>query len=325
MTFLSLFSGIGGFDLGFEQAGIECVGQVEWNADCQRVLKRHWPNVSLLSDVRALRAILEPRNAGRRAALSLSLSLSQPDIVCGGFPCQDVSVAGHRAGLAGSRSGMWFEFRRIIALIRPRWICIENVPGLLSSNYGRDMGTIVRGLEKLGYWWSYRVLDAQWFGIPQRRRRVFIVGSLAGPRTAEVLFESTSMPWDSPPRRSQFQEVAYCVAAGTGGSKFGSGRQGQDTFVCEIASTLTHGAKSGRRKECDWNLVASTLSSNGHDSSEDGTRMRVRRLTPVECERLQGFPDDWTAGHSDSARFRMLGNAVAVPVARWIAERIAAA
>ena len=197
MTFWSLFSGVEGFGQGLGDAGMRCTLQVEIDAKCRSVLKRHWPNTERMDDVNRLRAYLEPRNARK-----VSRELVRPDGICGGFPCQDLSVAGKRAGLAGERSGLWFVFRRIIALVRPSWVCIENVPGLLSSDGGRDMGTILGSLGQLGYGWAYRVLDAQWFGIPQRRRRVFIVGCLGDWRRAgEVLFESDCLPWDSPPSR----------------------------------------------------------------------------------------------------------------------------
>src|SRR4029077_6548273 len=110
------------------------------------------------------------------------------DLVYGGFPCQDLSVAGARAGFRGERSSLWFEFHRVLSELRPRWALIENVPGLLSSADGRDMATILGGLGELGYGGAYRVLDARWFGVPQRRRRVFIVGCLGDQkRAAQVL------------------------------------------------------------------------------------------------------------------------------------------
>ena len=160
----SLFSGVGGFDLGLERAGHEIVWQVENDKQCRSVLRHHWPNVDLYEDV---------KDVGRT-------TLSSVDLICGGFPCQDLSVAGGRAGLAGERSGLWGEFHCIISELTPTWLLIENVPGLLSSNEGRDMAVIVHGLEELGYGWSYRILDSQYFGVPQRRRRVFIVGHSGG-------------------------------------------------------------------------------------------------------------------------------------------------
>jgi DNA (cytosine-5)-methyltransferase 1 len=339
----SLFSGIGGFDLGFDQAGLICAWQVERDKAARSVLKTRWPNVLKYEDV---------RDVGKR-------NLEPVDLVCGGFPCQDLSIAGRREGLAGERSGLWFEFRRIIAELKPQWVIIENVPGLLSSNGGRDMGAIVGALAELRYWWAYRVFDAQYFGVPQRRRRVFIVGCLAKGCAQEVLFERQSSPWDSPPSRKEGAELAKDVAAtirsgGKGGipsaredgyglvCSFGGNFSGpisvatacnangqrldieSETFICNTFNGYT-----GR---ADDNIVG-TLAASGAGTSRPAGQgneldflvpslVGVRRLTPLEAERLQGFPDNWTAGQSDSARYRQLGNAVAVPVAAWLGQRI---
>src|SRR5690625_1755314 len=160
--------------------------QVEIDSQARQGLAHHWPEVQRFEDV---------TNVGRS-------NLPKVDVLVGGFPCQDLSVAGRRAGLAGERSGLWWQFHRIISELAPRWVVIENVPGLLSSSSGRDLGIILGALGKLGYGWAYRVLDAQWFGVAQRRRRVFIVGH-AGDRAAPatVLFEPNRRTWDPPPRR----------------------------------------------------------------------------------------------------------------------------
>ena len=159
LRYLSLFSGIGGFDLGFDRAGMECAGQVEIDAKCNEVLAYHWPHVWRHNDVRTLT---------RKNAPTV-------DLVCGGFPCQDLSVAGRRKGLAGERSGLWFEFRRVLAGILPEWIVIENVPGLLSSNGGADVQIILDSLTQMGYTVDVDIKDAQEFGVAQRRRRVFLL------------------------------------------------------------------------------------------------------------------------------------------------------
>ena len=163
MKAISLFSGAGGFEQGFDRAGIETQLMVEIDEKAQAVLRRHYPETELISDVRDVREGTEGDDI---------------DLVYGGFPCQDVSVAGKRKGLAGSRSGLWFEFHRIVSQLRPRWVVIENVRGLLSSNKGRDFEVILEGLDELGYGVSWAVLDAQHFGVPQRRSSVFIVASL---------------------------------------------------------------------------------------------------------------------------------------------------
>jgi len=344
MQFLSLFSGIGGFDLGLERAGMECACQVECDKHCNAVLARHWPDVERHSDVRTFEAAEPVR------------------LICGGFPCQDLSVAGLRAGLAGKRSGLWHEFRRIIAAATPRWVLIENVPGLLSSQNGLDMGIVVWSLGQLGYGWAYRVLDAQWFGVPQRRRRVFIVGCLADRRRAvEVLFERESLPWDSPPSREARTGVAHCLARGAG--SHGRYDPNGEDYVTHpsVGYPLKAGGNLRHDESHDTYVVQSgaipldmrqlsrgeKFTNNRRDGGPPGTGIGeaggpspslaashppgvafqktgacVRRLLPVECERLQGFPDGWTEGLSDAARYRCLGNAVAVPVAEWLGKRI---
>ncbi|MCJ7442995.1 MAG: DNA (cytosine-5-)-methyltransferase, partial [Methanotrichaceae archaeon] len=174
MKYGSLFSGIGGFDIALNRAGFIPAWMCEIDKSCQNILKKHFEGVKIYDDVRTI------RNA------------EPVDLICGGFPCQDLSVAGKRAGLAGERSGLWFEFARVIDELEPKWVVIENVPGLLSSNKGRDFAVIIQWLVKRGYGVSWRILDAQYFGVPQRRRRVFIVGSFGNGRSAEVLFERES-------------------------------------------------------------------------------------------------------------------------------------
>jgi DNA (cytosine-5)-methyltransferase 1 len=368
----SLFSGIGGFDLALERAGVEVAWQVELDDHCRRVLARHWPDVARYRDVRHV-------HQQRRARCPNCLPAV--DVLVGGFPCQDVSVAGRRAGLAGERSGLWFEFHRLAAQLRPRWVVIENVPGLLSSNGGRDFGVIIRGLVELGYGVAWRVLDAQYFGVAQRRRRVFVVGCLGDPaRAAQVLLEPESCGGHPPPRREARARVAGTLAGGpTGPRGPGHGaRSGQtkddnlvnafvghagrndpnaETFVPALTPCLPAyggprgttnnpqfddraiivGALTGHKDRGGWRagpdgaaanqIVAAPLTDDPYadraaEESNLAQAMSVRRLTPTECERLQGFPDGWTALESDSARYRMLGNAVAVPVVEWIARRL---
>lgn len=171
LTVGSLFSGVGGFDLGFERAGMKVLWQCEKDPAARSVLRRHWPDVTCYEDVRDVGAH----------------NLEHVDVICGGFPCQDLSIAGKRAGLTGERSGLWFEFARIVREMQPEWVVIENVPGLLSSNGGKDIGIILSSLEQYGYAVDCDILDTQNFGVPQRRRRVFLVcqhvGHLAQKKT----------------------------------------------------------------------------------------------------------------------------------------------
>ena len=168
ITAVSLFAGVGGFDLALERAGVKVVASVEWDKKAQDVLRRHFPESTIFGDIsgvtgeQLIAAGFEPRNG----------------IITGGFPCQDLSVAGRRAGLGGSRSGLFWEICRLLDETRAQNFILENVPGLLSSNEGADMAVVLEALVERGYRIAYRVLDAKHFGVPQRRRRVFIVGSL---------------------------------------------------------------------------------------------------------------------------------------------------
>lgn len=164
MKFISLFAGIGGLDLGLERAGMECVAQVEIDDFCQKVLTKNWPNVPKFKDV---------RNVGKH-------NLPAADLICGGFPCQDVSLAGERAGLEGKRSTLWSEFYRIVCEIRPRWVVIENVSGLLSSDNGEFARKIFRELATSGYDAEWRIIRAADFGAPHIRERVFIIAYPCG-------------------------------------------------------------------------------------------------------------------------------------------------
>jgi len=176
VRYLSLFSGVGGFDLGADAAGWECVGQVEWDPWCQRVLNRHWPYVPKWGDVRQM--------DGAHAVA---------DVIAGGFPCQDVSVAGKRAGMGeGTRSGLYAEIIRIIEEMRratdnefPRWVILENVVGLLSIDNGAGFRAVLRDLAEVGALVvEWAMLDSQHFGVPQRRQRIFVVACF-DPRAAE--------------------------------------------------------------------------------------------------------------------------------------------
>ena len=178
MKAVSLFAGVGGFDLALERSGVQVVASVEIDKNARKILEKQFPNSTILEDVCDV--------TGDKLR---ELGFDSDGIIVGGFPCQDLSVAGKRAGLAGDRSGLFFEITRILEETKAKYFILENVPGLLSSNKGRDMGTVIGTLDDLGYSVAWRVLDAQYFGVPQRRRRVFIVGCLGDDwRTpAEIL------------------------------------------------------------------------------------------------------------------------------------------
>lgn len=214
MTFGSLFTGAGGFDLGFEKAGFQCAWQCEIDRTASEVLRHRWPDVPKFDDVRA---------CGKN-------NLSDVDILVGGFPCQDLSVAGNRGGLAGERSGLFYELARIARELRPGFLVWENVPGLLSSDDGRDFARVLRHLGDIGYRGAWRVLDAQHFGVPQQRRRVFGVfarGRFGVERCAEILALSEGMRGNSPKGREEGAEVAGTItgrARQPGGDEAAAGR-----------------------------------------------------------------------------------------------------
>ena len=375
----SFFSGVGGIDLAFRRAGVPTLLTCEIDAAATSVLRRHFPDTVHHRDITEVTA----------DDLHAAGCTPERTVLAGGFPCQDLSVAGARRGMGkGTRSGLYWHLDRLMADFRPAWVVFENVPGLLSSHGGRDMGAVVGSLADRGYGWAYRVLDAQHFGVPQRRRRVVIVGRLgdSGAAPAQVLLEPDSGGRSAAPRVtpravsaadagrgvvgtllahhgrldrhlvvSTLGDVTHTLTAeGHDASEDGTGR---GTPI--IAATLTAGTSSpgvsapGRRHEDDTNLVVGTfqkiirpataehpdvwaprdvaatlspfdLGSDSRAVELVATETTVRRLTPLETERLQGFPDDWTAGQADSPRYRQMGNAVAVPVFEWVARRLVA-
>lgn len=286
LTVVSLFTGIGGFDLGFELTGaMTTIAQVEIDKHCNRVLEKHWPDVARYTDVRefGLRreggrgeldgggsdpAVDQPRQIARQ----LELAPGGIDVICGGFPCQDLSVAGKRAGLDGARSGLWFEFHRILRELRPRWAVIENVPGLLSSDGGRDLRVVLEGLEELypGAW-GLAVLDSQEFGVPQRRRRVFLVAGPSREGVAKVLSLCEGCGGYPEESCQSREEVAGTLGGGAGArgfpldtdrATFVPGTVGDDgnTYVPDVAYALAaRDAKGVSKLEGQTTLVTGTL------------------------------------------------------------------
>lgn len=284
----SFFAGIGGFDLGLERAGMEVVFQCEVNAFCQRVLKTRWPDVSLHGDITTL----------------LPREIPISDVWTGGFPCQDVSLAnqGKRKGLKGERSGLFYEFAALVEAKRPQWIVLENVPGLLNSHNGDDFKTVISTLDELGYGVSWRVLDAKYFGTPQRRRRVYIVASRGSLRSAEVLFEPG--PYSKMARSGLGKKDLDPRPAITGIGK-------SSLFSIQHAS-IGRGPNSGPQAKGFRNDGETyTLDSRGSSDVVCATNapFRVRETSRISRE-------------LDSNRFRAVGNAVCVPIVQWIGSRI---
>ena len=300
LRFLDLFAGIGGFRLGLEQAGHECIGFCEIDKFARQVYKANfntegeveWHDITKVTDEQ----VGELRG--------------KVDLITGGFPCQAFSVAGKRRGFNDTRGTLFFEIARVARILKPRYLLLENVKGLLNHARGDTFFTILNTLGELGYWVEWQLLNSKNFGVPQNRERVFIVGHLGGE-----------------PRRKIFP-----ITRASG--------QTQDrvtkTLKTEVVPILIN---RGKVKIKDDNL-ASCLDANyyrGLDnrgartgimekpSHRDG--VRIRRLTPLECFRLQGFPDSHhdkakAAGVSDAQLYKQAGNAVTVNVVYEIARRL---
>jgi DNA (cytosine-5)-methyltransferase 1 len=431
MRYVSVFSGVEAASLAFEPLGWEPVCFCEVDEFPSQVLRKRFTRVPNLGDIRDVKWKEVLREWG------------PVDLVVGGSPCQSFSIAGNRTGLEGE-SGLMWEYVRCVREIMPRWLLWENVPGALSSSNGEDFRCLLESLDDLGYGLAWRVLDAQFFGVAQRRRRVFVVGSLGDRRACEVLFEPDSLRWDPPTSREKRAELARGagIRAKAAGFKFSAGSTGygeglNPTLTVDhnpailtpwdvqskriyaadgVAPTLQSGGGEGaniqpivfgiagdienRKPEnggngagwCDPNengmytltatdrhAVCMTDTQSGASVSEEtsgaltchsakdapvvafaqNTRDEVRlqngdgsiagalsanpgmkqttyiadgyvlrRLTPLECERLQGFPDGWTDVEykgkpaPDTLRYKAIGNSMAVSVMKWIGERI---
>ena len=339
MRYGSVCSGVEAASLAWEPLGWE----TQWFAELEKfpaaVLNHHWPQVENLGDITDDHFI---QRAGAIGAI---------DLVVAGTPCQSFSVAGLRGGLGDDRGNLALRFCQIVDQLTPTWVVWENVPGVLSSNGGRDFGAILGALVECGYGFAYRILDAQFFGVAQRRRRVFVVGYLGDWRPpAAVLFERYSLLGHTEESAEKRQEAAgdvgggveengpnvvQRVAAPLGSHQTGSGQRydlDHETYIPEVSGAVSaKWAKGtgGPAGDEAYNLV--TVASGTNQVPTVHNNMQVRRLTPIECERLQGMPDNHTRipwrnkpaeDCPDGPRYKASGNSRAVPVRRWIGQRI---
>jgi DNA (cytosine-5)-methyltransferase 1 len=228
---------------------------------------------------------------------------SHIELLVGGTPCQSFSLSGHRKGLDDPRGDLALEFLRLAKIKKPRWIVWENVVGVLSSNKGRDFGAFLNSLEECGYGYAYRVLNAKYFGVPQNRRRLFVVGYLGDWRpAAEVLLDKKGSGGHTAPTTTADSSIQNVNSIA---------KKNATTVDARIASALVSTYyKNYYASECLNNLI---VDDRG-----------IRRLIPLEFERLMGFPDNYTniPSATDTKRYKALGNSMAVPVMRWIGERI---
>jgi DNA (cytosine-5)-methyltransferase 1 len=235
------------------------------------------------------------------------------DLLVGGFPCQAFSIAGKRRGFDDTRGTLFFDIARILAEKKPKHLVLENVKGLLSHDQGRTFQTILGVLADLGYRVEWQVLNSKDFGVPQNRERVFIVGHLGGEPRRKVF----------PITRDSSKNLKQLVG----------GSQGNRVYSTDGVSSTLASQAGGLGAKTGLYAIANTLDANYHKgNSISSTRhtprtqvlqnSRIRRLTPKECERLQGFPDDWTAGESDTQRYKMCGNAVTTNVVTAVMEKL---
>jgi DNA (cytosine-5)-methyltransferase 1 len=360
LNYLSVCSGIEAATVAWHTLGWKPVAFGEIEKFPSQVLAHHYPNTPNWGDMTKFK---EWPNAN-------------VNVFVGGTPCQSFSVAGLRKGLDDPRGNLMLTYLAIAAKYRPQWLVWENVPGVLSSNGGLDFASLLRGMGELGYGFAYRILDAQYFGVAQRRRRVFVIGYLGDWRpAAAVLFERHSLSGHPAPSREKREGVAANAREGAASSRwpaeisstldttFGTKQGLEDQHVnagcpmfvpamhSELCPSLKARDAKGPSSDGDGDgdgailvpmaVVAPTLTaandpSRSPQSSEVTQQvysvlqasMAVRRLTPKECERLQGFPDNYTdIKHKgkptpDGPRYKALGNSMAVPVMHWIGKRI---
>ena len=311
MKYLSVCAGIEAASVAWHQFGWEPVAFSEIEPFPCAVLAEHYPNTPNWGDMTKYKDWPD-------ATISL---------LVGGTPCQSFSVAGLREGLADSRGNLMLTYLGIAQKYRPEWLVWENVSGVLSSNGGEDFATLLRGMAELGYGVAYRILDAQYFGVAQQRRRVFVVGnSRDWRRAAAVLFERHSLSGDSAPRRKTGEVTPAISASGTGVSRTGFNSETGFYIPTDVAKSLM--TRNRYDSEVDTFVTQSDNVAEITPSVASSKNMQVRRLTVKECERLQGFPDDYTAitykkkPASDGPRYKALGNSMAVPVMAWIGKRI---
>ena len=279
MKAFSMFSGIGGFELGIQMASedIELIGYSEIDKYAIQVYEKHFSGAT---------------NYGNATTID-GEQLPDFDLLVGGFPCQAFSVAGKQKGFNETRGTLFFDIARILSDKRPRYLVLENVKGLLSHDKGKTFQTILRVLSDLGYGVEWQVLNSKDYSVPQNRERVFIVGHF-GNRSPRKVFPITGNVRETSIITGK--DISYSL----------------DANYYKGTNTLD----KNRRQ-----LVATpVLTPEREKKRQNG--MRIRRLTPTECERLQGFPDGWTEGLSDTQRYKTLGNAVTTTVVTAVMERL---
>ena len=369
MKCVSLFAGIGGFDLALTRLGHEIVWANEWDKYAaqtyeknfntendqsargfrqeENISKQRNSSISSKSDLgQHSESYVHPRVDTRNITTVPTTDIPNHDLLVGGFPCQAFSVAGLRRGFSETRGTLFFEIARILKDKKPNYFILENVKGLLSHDNGNTFKTIISTLTELGYDLQWQVLNSKNFGVLQNRERVFIVGNLRGTSRPQVFpipcdngtiapGPVTSQQWKNRSTGSLYVAKVGTYRTHKDGQGFREVKSGLSPTIPARAREDGSGQpvitvpvltpdrlkkrQNGRRFK-ENGEPAFTLTGQDKHGVYDG--MRIRRLTPTECERLQGFPDGWTEGVSDTQRYKQLGNAVTINVVYEIARRL---
>ena len=296
MKFFDLFCGVGGFRLGMEANGNVCIGSCEIDKYARQTYAKNFGHEPEYTDVREI-------NPGE---------LEDFDCLCAGFPCQAFSIAGKRRGFDDTRGTLFFEIMRIAREKQPSILFLENVKGLLSHDKGETFRTIIESMDELGYDVEWQVLDsANW--VPQHRERIFIIGHLRGKSRSQIFSPyDTFKDQDDRNTNSKKEDISATLTTK-------QDRYPNAGFVVEPVYDLSRDNYRGNGRRIKTNNEDSfTLTiADKHGIRLDG---KYRFFTPLECERLQGFPDGWTEGVSDVQRFKQMGNAVTAPVVEYVAQ-----
>ena len=357
MKLISLFDGIGGFPLAWCNVTGQAPADLHYQSSeiepwPMAVVRQRFPHAEELGSVTTIQSdrlqSIHSIGGGRdsKGSSSQANGCGSDHIITFGSPCQDLSVAGRGAGLAGERSGLFHEAMRLVRDIRPRpkYFIWENVAGAFSSNNGNDFAAVLQSTADIGYDAVWTVLDAQWCGVPQRRRRVFLLGVRDGipagadifsfgRRATELCRSKVQLIRKSRSRNTATSREAGQAVAGTikPGAADGGFRGDLDTcgaYPLANPDPVIMQPRYARNGRGAPDVVSSPLDAEGGATSDKRQIVAapvIRRLTPVECLRLQGFPDDWfdgVPGYSDTKAYRAVGNSVAIPCVEWIFQRV---
>lgn len=297
MNYLDLFSGAGGFHLGLKQAGIKFkktfFSEIDKNAI--KIYKKQFPNSIELGDI---------NNINEK-------KLPKIDLVTFGFPCQDISIAGYGKGLSGSKSSLFNEAIRIISWCKPKYFIFENVKNLFSINKGKDFKYILRTVADIGYNAQWQLINSSWF-LPQNRERIYFIGYIGAKCTPKILPIYNTVKKSTKKQLFKNKNILNTLQA-----------QGKSSGNYKGMNLIKIGTKNNKdyqqNRIFDIRGTSTTINTSSNVTGLYKVKNGIRRLTPVECERLQGFPDNYTSIVSDTARYKLMGNAVTVPVVKKIA------